>query len=142
MVSRFGNDFAVGDKLIQIVNNYDKDVFNGDIGIIDSIDLEDASLLINFDNRLINYDFDELDEINLAYAITIHKSQGSEYPVVIIPVCLQHYTLLQKNLIYTAVTRGKSLVILVGEIKALAIAVKNNSKGRITRLKEQLINHL
>lgn len=140
MVSRFGNDFAVGDKVIQIVNNYDKDVFNGDIGIIDSIDLEDNSLLINFDNRLINYDFDELDEINLAYAITIHKSQGSEYPVVIIPVCLQHYTLLQKNLIYTAVTRGKSLVILVGEIKALAIAVKNNSKGRITRLKERLIN--
>ena len=96
-------------------------------------------MLINFDNRSISYDFDELDEIALAYAITIHKSQGSEYPVVIIPVCLQHYTLLQKNLIYTAVTRGKSLVILVGEIKALAIAVNSNSKGRITQLKERLI---
>ncbi len=139
MTSRFGNDFAVGDKVIQTVNNYDKDVFNGDIGIIESIDLEDSSLLINFDNRSISYDFDELDEIALAYAITIHKSQGSEYPVVIIPVCLQHYTLLQKNLIYTAVTRGKSLVILVGEIKALAIAVNSNSKGRITQLTERLI---
>lgn len=137
-VNRFGSDFVVGDKVIQIINNYDKEVFNGDLGIINSINLEDSNMLINFDNRLISYDFDELDEINLAYAITIHKSQGSEYPVVIIPVCLQHYALLQKNLIYTAVTRGKSLVILVGEIKALAIAVKNNSKGRITMLRERL----
>lgn len=138
-ISKFGNDFAIGDKVIQIINNYDKEIFNGDIGIIDSLDLEDSSMLINFDNRLISYDFDELDEITLAYAITIHKSQGSEYPVVIIPVCLEHYTLLRKNLIYTAVTRGKSLVILVGETKALAIAVKSTSKGRITRLTERLM---
>ena len=139
LVTKFGTDFVLGDKVIQVINNYDKEVFNGDIGIIDSIDLNDSSMLINFDNRLITYDFDELDEINLAYAITIHKSQGSEYPVVIIPVCLQHYTLLQKNLIYTAVTRGKSLVILVGEIKALMIAVKNKSNARITKLTERLI---
>ncbi|MGD0466193.1 MAG: ATP-dependent RecD-like DNA helicase [Gammaproteobacteria bacterium] len=139
LVTRFGNDFAIGDKIIQLINNYDKEVFNGDIGIIDSIDFEDTSLLINFDGRLINYDFDELDEISLAYAITIHKSQGSEYPVIIIPICLQHYNLLQKNLIYTGVTRGKKLVILIGELKALAIAVKNvNCKQRITTLKDRI----
>lgn len=138
-IHKFGNDFSVGDKVIQIINNYDKEVFNGDIGIIDAIDLEDASLLINFDDRKISYDFDELDEISLAYAITIHKAQGSEYPVIIIPICMHHYTLLQKNLIYTAVTRGKSLVIIVGEIKALAIAVKNVGAKRITKLKQRII---
>lgn len=138
-IHKFGTHFTVGDKIIQTINNYDKEVFNGDIGIIDSINLEDASLSINFDNRKINYDFDELDEINLAYAITIHKSQGSEYPVVIIPVCMHHYTLLQKNLIYTAVTRGRSLVVLVGEIKALAIAVKNIGAKRITKLTDRVI---
>ena len=137
-ITRFGTDFAVYDKVIQIVNNYDKEVFNGDIGLIESIDLEYSNVVINFDNRLISYDFDELDEINLAYAISIHKSQGSEYPVVIVPVCLQHYALLQKNLIYTAVTRGKSLVILIGDVKALAIAIKNKAKGRITTLAERL----
>ncbi len=143
MVHRFGNDFAIGDKVIQLVNNYDKEVFNGDLGIIDSIDLEDSSLLINFDDRLINYDFNELDEITLAYAITIHKAQGSEYPAVIIPVCLQHYALLQKNLIYTGITRGKSLVVLIGEMKALVLAVKNvNSKVRVTRLQDRLKNTL
>lgn len=138
-VTRYGNTFVIGDKVIQLINNYDKEVFNGDIGIIDSIDLEDSSLLIDFDHRLISYDFDELDEIALAYAITIHKAQGSEYPVVIIPVCLQHYSLLQKNLIYTGITRGKNLVILIGELKALHIAVKNVScKQRITTLKNRL----
>lgn len=135
IVTRFGNNFAVCDKVIQLVNNYDKEVFNGDLGIIDSIDFEDSCLLIDFDGRLITYEFDELDEIALAYAITIHKAQGSEYPAVIIPVCLQHFNLLQKNLIYTGVTRGKKLVILIGELKALAMAVKNvNCKPRITKL--------
>ncbi len=138
-IHKFGNDFSVGDKVIQTINNYDKEVFNGDIGRIDAIDLEDGSLLINFDNRAVSYDFDELDEINLAYAITIHKAQGSEYPAVIIPICMHHYTLLQKNLIYTAVTRGKSLVIVVGEVKALAIAVKNIGYQRITKLKQRII---
>lgn len=139
-ITRFGNTFAIGDKVIQLINNYDKEIFNGDIGIIDSIDFEDSCLLINFDNKLVSYEFDELDEVALAYAITIHKSQGSEYPAVIIPVCLQHFNLLQKNLIYTAVTRGKKLVILLGEIKALAMAVKNtNYSPRITTLKERII---
>ena len=139
IVTRFGNDFAVGDKVIQTVNNYDKEIFNGDIGIIESINLEDSNLQVNFDGRLIDYDFDELDEISLAYAITIHKAQGSEYPAIIIPICLQHYNLLQKNLIYTGVTRGKKLVILIGEIKALVIAVKNvNCKQRITTLKDKI----
>jgi exodeoxyribonuclease V alpha subunit len=141
-ITKFGNEFIVGDKIIQTVNNYDKEVFNGDLGTIDSINLEDAKLIIKFDERLIDYDFDELDEISLAYAVTIHKSQGSEYPVVIVPISMQHYSLLQKNLIYTAVTRGKSLVVLVGEIKALAIAVKNTSKGRITRLTERLMANI
>lgn len=141
IVTRFGNNFAIGDKVIQIINNYDKEVFNGDIGIIDSIDFEDSCLLINFDNKLINYDFDELDEIALAYAITIHKAQGSEYPVVILPVCLQHYNLLQKNLIYTGITRGKKLVVLIGELQALTIAIKNiNQKSRLTTLKSRLQN--
>lgn len=140
-ISRFGTTFAPGDKVIQNINNYDKDVFNGDIGIIASIDLEESVAKINFDGRIVVYDLNEFDEIALAYATSIHKSQGSEYPAVVIPISTQHYMLLARNLIYTAVTRGKKLVIVVGQIKALAIAINNASvKTRVTNLKFRLQN--
>jgi exodeoxyribonuclease V alpha subunit len=118
--------FRLRDKVMQIVNNYDKEVFNGDIGWVSRIDQEDRELTIDFDGRLIPYDFSDLDEIVLAYAISVHKSQGSEYPVVVLPVTTQHYMLLQRNLIYTGITRAKKLVVLIGTKKALAIAIKNN----------------
>lgn len=138
-VTRFGNTFSVGDKVIQLVNNYDKEVFNGDIGFIHAIHMDDALVEIAFEKNIVRYDFDELDEINLAYAVTIHKSQGSEYPVVVIPIATQHFTLLEKNLVYTAITRGKKLVVLIGQKKALAIAVNTKrSKQRITKLQERL----
>jgi exodeoxyribonuclease V alpha subunit len=138
-ISRFGLTFATGDKVMQTINNYDKDVFNGDIGIIESIDMDEGTLKINFDGNIIEYDFRELDEITLAYAITIHKSQGSEYPVVIIPLVTQHYMMLERNLLYTAVTRGKKLVVIVGQKKALWIAIKNlKNRKRLTRLKEKI----
>ncbi len=111
---------------MQTVNNYDKEVFNGDIGWVSMIDQEDRELTIDFDRRLINYDYSDLDEVVLAYAISVHKSQGSEYPVVILPVTAQHYMLLQRNLIYTGITRAKKLVVLIGTKKALVIAIKNN----------------
>ena len=116
----------LGDKVMQITNNYDKEIFNGDIGRVSKIDQEDRELTIEFDGRLINYDYSDLDEVVLAYAISVHKSQGSEYPVVILPVTTQHYMLLQRNLIYTGITRAKKLVVLIGTKKALAIAIKNN----------------
>ena len=125
-LQKFGWSFSVRDKVMQIQNNYQKEVYNGDIGIIKHIDREEGEMVITFDGRDIVYDVNELDEVVLSYAMTIHKSQGSEYPAVIIPLMTQHYTMLQKNLVYTAITRGKSLVILVGQKKALAIAVKNN----------------
>jgi len=124
---------------MQVVNNYDKSVYNGDVGTISRIDLEEQEVEVNFEGRLVTYDFSELDELVLAYAISIHKSQGSEYPAVIIPVVTQHYMLLQRNLIYTGITRGKKLVILIGSKRALAIAVKNNkTQNRFTWLKERL----
>jgi exodeoxyribonuclease V alpha subunit len=125
---------------MQIVNNYDKEVFNGDIGWVSKIDQEDRELTIDFDGRLITYDFSDLDEVVLAYAISVHKSQGSEYPVVILPVTTQHYMLLQRNLIYTGITRAKKLVVLIGTKKALAIAIKNNKPQlRFTHLSGRLI---
>lgn len=134
-ISRFGWVFAPGDKVIQNVNNYDKDVFNGDIGSIEQIDLEANNLVINFDGNLVEYGFNELDEISLAYAISIHKSQGSEYPVVVIPIAMQHYMMLARNLLYTGVTRGKKLVIIVGQDKAIAMAVNNaKTRQRLTNL--------
>ncbi len=140
-INRYGWTFSPGDKVIQTVNNYDKEVFNGDIGRISSIDLDENELTINFDSREVVYDVNELDEIALAYATTIHKSQGSEYPAVVIPIAMQHFTLLERNLIYTGVTRGKKLVIIVGEKKALAIAVHNQrAQLRITNLSARLIN--
>lgn len=138
-ISRFGLTFAAGDKVMQTINNYDKDVFNGDMGIIQSIDMDEAMLKINFDGNVIDYDFNELDEITLAYAVTIHKSQGSEYPVVVIPLVTQHYMMLERNLLYTAVTRGKKLVVIVGQKKALSIAIKNRkNRERLTRLEHKL----
>jgi len=138
-VSRFGWTYARGDKVIQTINNYDKEVFNGDIGQIATIDPEEGNLQIVFDDRTIVYDFGELDEIALAYATSIHKSQGSEYPAVVIPLSSQHYTLLERNLLYTAVTRGKRLVVLIGEKKALTMAIqKANSKQRLTYLHARL----
>ena len=138
-IERYGWTFRVGDKVIQTVNDYDKDIFNGDIGRIVRLDEIEQELTIRFDNRDISYDFNELDELMLSYAVTVHKSQGSEYPVVIIPVHTQHYTLLQRNLLYTAVTRGRKLVVLVGARKAIAIAVNRvDSRRRVTLLKERL----
>jgi exodeoxyribonuclease V alpha subunit len=124
-VTRFGSTFAPGDKVIQTVNNYDKEVFNGDIGRILEIDQEEGTLIVDYDDRSVEYELGELEEISLAYATSIHKSQGSEYPAVVIPLAMQHYTLLERNLIYTAVTRGKKLVMIIDQPKALAMAVKN-----------------
>jgi len=138
-VSRYGSTYAPGDKVIQRVNNYNKEVFNGDIGIISAIDLEDSVIKITFDERTVDYEFNELDEIALAYAITIHKAQGSEYPVVVIPMAMQHYMLLERNLLYTGVTRGKQLVVVIAQAKALDMAVKNQrSQRRITNLMSRL----
>ena len=142
-VTRFGITLAPGDKVIQRVNNYDKDVFNGDIGRVVRIDLEESTVFVDFDGREVGYGLNELDEISLAYAASIHKAQGSEFPVVVIPLALQHYLLLERNLLYTGVTRGKKLVVLIAQKKALAMAVKNvRSRKRITRLAERLVAQL
>jgi exodeoxyribonuclease V alpha subunit len=138
-ITRGAWNFRIGDKVMQIVNNYDKDVFNGDIGWISKIDPEQREVAIDFDGRLIPYDYSDLDEVVLAYAVSVHKSQGSEYPVVILPVVTQHYMLLQRNLIYTGITRAKKMVILIGTKKALAIAIRNNKpQRRYTLLSERL----
>jgi exodeoxyribonuclease V alpha subunit len=138
-VTRYGWTFRVGDKVMQTVNNYDKDVFNGDIGRIADIDENDQEMTIRFDDREVAYDFKELDEIVLSYATTIHKSQGSEYPAVIVPMHMQHFILLQRNLLYTAITRGRKLVVLVGTKKAIAVAVKRaDSRRRVTTLRQRL----
>ncbi len=137
---KFGWRFCLRDKVIQTSNNYDKEVFNGDIGQVTAIDETERELTICFDQREVVYEFGELDEISLAYAITVHKSQGSEFPAVVIPIAMQQHMLLQRNLIYTGITRGKKLVVLVGQGQALDKAVKNNSpqnrfSGLLTRLK-------
>ena len=129
-VERFGWTFAPGDKVMQIENDYEKEVYNGDIGTIDDVDSNSGELIASFDGRSVTYGFGELDMLVPAYAATIHKSQGSEYPAVIIPVLTQHYAMLQRNLLYTGVTRGKKLVVLVGQKKAVAIAVRNVSGRR------------
>ena len=139
-VERFGWTFCPGDKVMQVENDYDKDVYNGDLGIVSRIDAEDGELAVDFDGREVAYGFSELDELVLAYATTIHKSQGSEYPAVVIPLTTQHYPMLQRNLIYTGVTRGKRLVVLVGQRKALAIAVKGaRARRRWSKLREWLL---
>ena len=142
-ISRFGWTYSVGDKVMQIENNYDKSVYNGDIGIIRAISHEESEVIITFDGREVTYEFGECDEIVLAYATTIHKSQGSEYPAVIIPLMMQHYAMLRRNLIYTGLTRGKKLVIFIGEQKALAIAVKHKAENkRWSSLKQRLAEQL
>jgi len=131
--------FKLGDKVMQIVNNYDKEVFNGDIGWVSKIDQENREITIDFDGRLVTYDYSGLDEVVLAYAISVHKSQGSEYPAVVLPVTTQHYMLLQRNLIYTGITRARKLVVLIGTKKALAIAIRNNKPQlRFTHLSGRL----
>ena len=138
-VERFGWTFAPRDKVMQIENDYDRDVYNGDIGIIEDVDLDEGEVAVNFDGRTLSFVFGELDTLVPAYAVTIHKSQGSEYPAVVIPVMTQHYAMLQRNLIYTGVTRGKKLVVLVDQKKAVAIAVKNISgRRRWSKLDEWL----
>jgi exodeoxyribonuclease V alpha subunit len=138
-ITRGGTTFKLNDKVMQVKNNYDKDVFNGDIGRIRRIDSVEQELIICFDGRDVPYDYADLDEIVLAYAVSVHKSQGSEYPAVIMPLLTQHYVLLQRNLIYTAVTRGRELVVLVGTAKALAMGVKNDkTQKRYTFLSHRL----
>jgi exodeoxyribonuclease V alpha subunit len=138
-VERFGWTFAPGDKVMQIENDYEKETYNGDIGSIDDVDSNSGELIASFDGRSVTYGFGELDMLVPAYATTIHKSQGSEYPAVIIPVLTQHYAMLQRNLLYTGITRGKKLVVLVGQRKAVAIAVRNVSgRRRWSKLSEWL----
>jgi exodeoxyribonuclease V alpha subunit len=129
-VERFGWRFQVRDKVIQTKNDYKKEVFNGDIGAIEMIDPVEQELSIRFDDRLVTYDFGELDEVSLAYAVTIHKSQGSEFPAVVMPVAMQHYMLLQRNLIYTGITRAKQLLVVVGQKKAMGLAVRNDQSRK------------
>lgn len=138
-VSRMGRLYRIGDKVMQISNNYDKEIYNGDIGRITDIDTEGQEVLVSIDGRQIPYDFSNLDELVHAYAVSIHKSQGSEYPAVVIPILTQHYILLQRNLLYTGVTRGKKLVVIIGTQKAMAIAIRNNKTGqRYTLLSERV----
>jgi len=134
-----GISYRLNDKVMQIKNNYDKNVFNGDIGIIESIDTEDRTLVVNFDGNLVSYDVTELDEVVLAYATTIHKSQGSEYKIVVAPFTTQHYIMLQRNLLYTCVTRAKEVFVLVGTKKAIGMALSNNkTQKRNTKLAQRL----
>ena len=138
-VTRFGWTYAPGDKVIQTINDYDKDTFNGDIGQVVQVDLEEGEVVVHFDGRAVTYDVAELDEVALAYAITVHKSQGSEYPAVVIPLATQHYPMLARNLLYTGVTRGKRLVVLIGQPKACALAVRNvRAMQRLTNLAARL----
>ena len=138
-LNRSGYSFRRGDRVMQLRNNYDKDVFNGDLGFVESVDLEERTLSVNFDDRLVEYDASELDELTLAYATTIHKSQGSEYPIVVIPVLMTHYVMLQRNLIYTGITRARKICVLIGTKKALSYAIRNMTVlKRNTKLKERL----
>ena len=138
-VERFGYTYRVGDKVMQTENDYDKEVFNGDIGFVTSIDTDATDMVINFDGREVTYGFGELDEVALCYATTIHKSQGSEYPAVVIPIMTQHYMMLERNLLYTGITRGKRLVVLVGQKKAIGMAVRGvKDRRRWSKLRERL----
>ena len=140
-VERYGWSFRVGDKVMQTANDYDKDVFNGDIGFVVGVDQEAQEITIEFDERAVTYDFGELDEVLPAYATTIHKAQGSEYPAVVIPLSTQHYLMLRRNLLYTGITRARKLVVLLGQQKALAIAVKDSRiERRWSKLNQWLRN--
>jgi exodeoxyribonuclease V alpha subunit len=139
VLEKYGWRFQIRDKVIQTENNYEKEIFNGDIGTIERIDPIEHEVVIRFDNRFVKYDYGDLDEVSLAYAVTIHKAQGSEFPAVVIPLATQHYVLLQRNLLYTGITRGKQLVILIGQKKALGIAVRNDrTRRRYSGLLESL----
>ena len=136
---RGGYTFKEGDRVMQLRNNYDKDVYNGDLGYVRSVDMEERTLTVDFDGQTVEYEASELDELTLAYATTIHKSQGSEYPIVVMPVLMTHYVMLQRNLIYTGITRAKKICVLVGQTKAIAYAIHNMKVlKRNTRLKERL----
>jgi exodeoxyribonuclease V alpha subunit len=138
-VTRFGWTYAPGDKVIQTVNNYDREVFNGDMGHVTQIDPEEGVVTVDFEGRSVTYELGELDEVSLAYTATVHKSQGSEYPAVVIPLAMQHYLMLERNLLYTAVTRGKRLVVLIRQEKALRIAIRMmRSRKRLTNLSARL----
>ena len=139
-VQRFGWTYRIGDRVIQTENDYDKDVFNGDLGVVvDTLNRIEQTMVVNFEGRQVEYDFADLDELSLAYVLSIHKSQGSEFPCVVIPLHTQHYMMLQRNLLYTAITRGKKLVILVGTKKALGMAVRRHETAkRYTALRGRL----
>ena len=141
-IRRGGVEYRLHDKVMQIRNNYDKEVFNGDIGTVESVNLEDRELLIRFDDREVAYDSTELDEVVLAYATTIHKSQGSEYPIVVMPVLMTHYVMLQRNLIYTGVTRAKKILVIVGTKKALSMAVRNVTVDKRDTLLAERLSHI
>ena len=138
-VTRFGRTFRVGDRVLQLVNNYDKDVFNGDLGWVTGVDHGAGRVTASFDETGVDYDFSELDELQPSFAMTVHRSQGSEFPAVVVPVLTQHYPMLQRNLLYTAITRGRRLVVVVGSRRALAMAVRNGRPGeRNSRLRVRL----
>jgi exodeoxyribonuclease V alpha subunit len=139
-IERFGWTFCPGDKVMQVENDSDKDVYNGDFGVVSGINMDEGELSVDFDGSDVTYGFCELDELALAYATTIHESQRSECPAVVIPLSTQHHPMLQRNLVYSGVTRGKRLVVLIGQRKALAIAVKGNrARRRWSKLQEWLI---
>jgi exodeoxyribonuclease V alpha subunit len=138
-VTRFGWTYAPGDKVIQTVNNYDKDVYNGDIGHLTQVEVDEGVVTVDFEGRSVTYELGELDEVSLAYTTTVHKSQGSEYPAVVMPLATQHYPMLERNLLYTGVTRGKALVVLIGQEKALRIAIRTmRSRKRLTNLSARI----
>ena len=138
-VKRYDTTYRVGDKVMQVRNNYNREVFNGDIGRVTDIDLDEQILVADFDGRAVEYDFADLDELQLAYACSIHKSQGSEYPAVVMPLHTQHFVMLQRNLLYTGITRGRKLVVLVGNRKALEMAVqRQDTKQRCSLLRVRL----
>jgi exodeoxyribonuclease V alpha subunit len=138
-VKRLGFTFRIGDEVMQTENNYDRDVFYGDLGLVVASDPEEAELTIDFDGRAVTHSFGELDEVTPAFATTIHKSQGSEYPAVVVPILTQHYTMLARNLVYTGITRGKRLVVIVGQRKTIAMAVRNSrGRRRWSKLRERL----
>jgi exodeoxyribonuclease V alpha subunit len=136
----YGTLFRVGDKVMQTQNNYDKDVYNGDMGFIHAIDLVEQTLTVDFDGRLVTYDWSDTDELVLAYVVSVHKAQGSEFPVIVLPLVTQHYMMLQRNLLYTAITRARKLCVLVGSRRAIGMAVKNNKVAqRFTALEWRLM---
>lgn len=142
-IRRFGREYREGDRVLQIRNNYDKDVYNGDIGQVDGVDLDAQEVIVNYDGRRVVYSAEELDELDLAYACSVHKSQGSEYPAVVLLMTTHHFKLLQRNLLYTAMTRGRKLVCLIGSKKAVNMAIRNNHVSfRRTALKERLKGRL